>query len=412
VLAAFCGAAVGFPALRLRGLYLAIASLGFVFLVTTLIENWPYLGGRLGFSGMAGADAPTIWTATVLLGVAMLLLDRSRAMLAFRAVRENEFAAASLGVRITNVRVAGFALGAAVAGLAGGFWAHYILFIDPTQFGPIKSFEIVLFVVLGGIGAFWGPAIGATAMTLLPVWVRPLQDYREVAFAVLLIAMMALRPEGLLSTGFGQRLRGGRRKREATGGAPAIGPIQPQVSFASSGALLDVVGVSKRFDGLQAVDDVSFKVVQGEVVAVIGPNGAGKTTLFNCIAGLLSADSGRIGFHGVDIVGLPAHRIAAEGIARTFQNGSVFADLTVIENVMAGCHLTESRLSLGSSSGRWRCCSWSAFSNRWRYQPASSPTATNAASRSCVRWPRAPNFCYSTNRQPVSTIAKPKTWPN
>lgn len=106
-----------------------------------------------------------------------------------------------------------------------------------------------------------------------------------------------------------------------------------------SSALLSVKEVSKSFDGLVAVNLLSFDVFPGEVVAVIGPNGAGKTTLFNLITGFLSPDRGYILFHGRDLTGRPPHRIAAAGMARTFQNVQIFTNMSVLENVMMGRYL-------------------------------------------------------------------------
>jgi branched-chain amino acid transport system ATP-binding protein len=104
-------------------------------------------------------------------------------------------------------------------------------------------------------------------------------------------------------------------------------------------ALLDVTGASKRFGGLQALEHVSFAIAPREIYGLIGPNGAGKTTLFNLLTGVYAPDAGRFGFEGRDITGLPPHQIAAAGIARTFQNIRLFANLSALENVMIGRHV-------------------------------------------------------------------------
>jgi branched-chain amino acid transport system ATP-binding protein len=103
--------------------------------------------------------------------------------------------------------------------------------------------------------------------------------------------------------------------------------------------LLEVQGVGKRFGGLQAVRDVSFKVAKGSVKAVIGPNGAGKTTLFHMVSGMLAPDAGSIALRGRPIHGLPPHQVAALGLSRTFQHIRLFAHMTALENVMVGCHV-------------------------------------------------------------------------
>ncbi len=105
-----------------------------------------------------------------------------------------------------------------------------------------------------------------------------------------------------------------------------------------TGALLDAMGLTKRFGGLRAVDGVDFRVTEGEIVGLIGPNGAGKTTIFNLIHGVIPPDTGSMTFRGQNIVGLRPHQLAALGIARTFQQTRLFANLSVLENVMLGRH--------------------------------------------------------------------------
>jgi branched-chain amino acid transport system permease protein len=349
LLAGLAGAVFGFPALRLRGLYLAIASIGFVFLVAVAVENWPWLGGRLGLSGMMGAEAPLVWAVAAATAVLVALLERSRLMLAMRAVRESEAAAAAIGIDVTAIRLIGFSLGAALAGLAGGLWAHYIIFIEPRHFDIVRSFDIVLYVVLGGTGVWWGPALGAAAMTLLPVWVRPLADWREVAFAVALIYVMGARPQGLATGAWLRRLRIAPRGRR-TAASPAV--PAPAALPERGAALLAVEGVGKRFGGLQALSGVSFAVGAGEILGIIGPNGAGKSTLFNCITGTIRPDQGSIVLSGRAIAGQRADRVARLGVGRTFQNGGLFAGFTARENVVAGQHIAAGR-GLAAALPRW-----------------------------------------------------------
>lgn len=103
-------------------------------------------------------------------------------------------------------------------------------------------------------------------------------------------------------------------------------------------AILEIKDLSKSFGGLKAVNEVSFNVTAGQIKAVIGPNGAGKTTLFNLVAGALAPDSGRVFFEGREATRLPSHRMARLGLARTYQNIKLFPQMTVLENVMVGCH--------------------------------------------------------------------------
>jgi len=103
-------------------------------------------------------------------------------------------------------------------------------------------------------------------------------------------------------------------------------------------SLLEITGLTRRFGGLTAVDGVDLRLDEGELISVIGPNGAGKTTLFNLVTGLDQPDGGRVLFEGEDITGWPAQKLAARGLARTFQHGRVFANLTVLDNVLVGAH--------------------------------------------------------------------------
>jgi len=337
-IACLAGIIVGLPVLRLSGLYLAIATLGLVYIVTLILENWEFVGGRLGISGMQGTEVELVWGIVIAVGVFLAAFERSRLMLAMRSVRENPDAARAIGMNLTILRVGGFAAGAALCGLGGGLWAHYIIFIDPYQFGLTKSFEIVLFVVLGGIGSFWGPVLGATVMTILPVWVRVLKEWREVVFGALLIIMMAFRPQGIVSPewiGKGRRRRGKLRLPKESAQAFAV---RREVDVADGDVLLDVKAMSKSFGGVQALSDVTLSARRGEILGVIGPNGAGKSTFFNCLTGFIPPDRGDVRFGSDSLLNLAAHEIARRGIRRTFQQGGVFRSFTVWDNVRAGQH--------------------------------------------------------------------------
>jgi branched-chain amino acid transport system permease protein len=333
--AGIAGVVVGVPVLRLTGLYLAIATIGLVFIVTLILENWDYVGARLGMSGMQGTEVWLVWSVVAAVGAYLAFFERSRLMLAMRAARENADAARAIGMNLTVLRVGGFAAGATLCGVGGGLWAHYIIFIDPYQFGLIKSFDIVLFVVLGGLGTFWGPVLGATLMTVLPVWVRVVKEWREVAFGLLLIVLMGFRPQGLISPELVNQRRGRRlppspaRTHAAT---PAVAAAE------GGGVILAADGLTKSFGGVRALSEVAFAVREREILGIIGPNGAGKSTLFNCITGFTAPDRGEVRLRHMPLIGMPAHRVARHGIRRTFQQGGVFNAFTVRDNVRAGQH--------------------------------------------------------------------------
>jgi branched-chain amino acid transport system permease protein len=115
------------------------------------------------------------------------------------AVREDEQVAQAIGINVTYLKVVSFAIGAMIAGVAGGLYAHYMIFISPDQFGIVLSLYILLYVILGGVNNLWGPALGATIITLLPEVSRGLADWRALGFGVVIVLLLLVRPDGILS---------------------------------------------------------------------------------------------------------------------------------------------------------------------------------------------------------------------
>ncbi len=173
--------------------------MGFGEIVRVFFLNFEPTGAASGLSGI-----PPHTTLPVVAAVVLLLLfffaqiRRSRVGRAFAAVREDELAAEVTGINLTWAKLSAFAVGAFIAGLGGGLYAHYALFIDPAQFGFVRSAEIFIMVLLGGIGNFWGAVIGAVVVTVLPELLRFLQDWRMTFFGSLLVIMMVVRPWGLI----------------------------------------------------------------------------------------------------------------------------------------------------------------------------------------------------------------------
>lgn len=202
------GALVGWPALRIKGLYFVILTLGFGEVVRVFFMNSEYFGGAYGFSKIG--ESTTILNIAVTLGIVLFLLHRVRASSfgrALEAIRENDLAAESLGLNTTKLKVLCFGAGAAVAGLSGSFYAHYALFIDSNNFGFHRSIDPVIFTLLGGAGSLWGPALGAVLLTLFPEVLRFIQEWRMVFYGLIMILLMTFRPQGLLTRGMLSRLR-------------------------------------------------------------------------------------------------------------------------------------------------------------------------------------------------------------
>jgi branched-chain amino acid transport system permease protein len=200
--AAACGLLIGIPTLRLRGDYLAIATLGLGEIIRVVILNIEAVGGARGLTSIPGYTNFFWVYAVAMLTVAVHWnLVHSRHGRALLAVREDEVAAESLGVPTTRYKVLAFTIGAAFAGMSGTLFGHYLLYLNTNSFSFLKSIEVVIMVVLGGMGSITGSVIAAIVLTVLPELLRPIREYRMVIYSLLLITLMILRPQGLFGTG-------------------------------------------------------------------------------------------------------------------------------------------------------------------------------------------------------------------
>jgi branched-chain amino acid transport system permease protein len=206
LLAAFFGLLVGVPSLRLKGDYLAIVTLGFGEIIRVIIQNTESLGGARGMSGIPqyttffwafGCAAITIYVIGNLVS--------STYGRGFLGVRDDELAAEAMGINTTKYKVVAFVISAFFAGLAGGLYAHFFQYITPEGFNFLKSVDVVIMVILGGMGSTLGVTIAAIGLTVLNEFLRQFEQYRMIVFALLLIIMMIVRPQGLLAGLPGQR---------------------------------------------------------------------------------------------------------------------------------------------------------------------------------------------------------------
>jgi branched-chain amino acid transport system permease protein len=197
--AGLIGLVAGLPALRIRGIYVMILTLGFGEIVRVFFLNFEPTGGA---SGMGGIRPLTeLWQVVLACLIVYAFVWRTRHLRfgrAMIAIHEDDVAAEAMGINLTRTKLASFALGALVAGLAGGFYAHYALFIDANQFDFSRSAITFLYVVLGGIANPFGPVVGAAIVTLLPEMLRVVQDWRMTVFGTLLVVISIWRPDGLL----------------------------------------------------------------------------------------------------------------------------------------------------------------------------------------------------------------------
>ncbi len=367
LVAAVVALPLGAPVLRLRGVFLAIATIGFGEVLRVVVTNAaiPAFGYKIGNIDQAypgGAEGlrlsqPPLTNGWYSYGALLALiyffwrLRGSRMGRALAAIREDETAAESMGVDVRRYKLIAFVLSAFIAGWAGGLSAHLYAFINPNDFGFSRAVDILTYAVVGGTFSFVGPILGALLITSLPELLRFLQEYRQVFSGAVLLLVILFLPGGLFGL-FSKVMRSRRTLPvytpsvfsppgvvgEAGGIAGGNEPASLRPPEPLAEPLLQISHLSRRFGGVTAVDDVSLTVAHGDVFGLIGPNGAGKTTLVNLISGVLAPSGGQISFKGQVVNGLPPHRLSALGLARTYQNIRLFPTLSVLDNVLVGLH--------------------------------------------------------------------------
>ncbi len=354
---------LGIPALRLRGLYLAIVTVGFGFLVQDSLFLWEPLSG-----GSAGLELPRPRTGSftfsrdadyLALALIILLLVwvvdtnilRTKIGRAFHGIREDESVAQSFGVDITRYKLLAFVLSGVVAGLAGGLLGHLVTFVNSDTFRYEVSLTLVVMVVVGGLGHRAGVVVSALFFAALPRIFGFLKGWDQLLGALLLMDLMSRHPGGLAGSWRDALERRATRKARAADHdeeddteLPRLPSLPrpsglPEREVSRDGALLEVRDVSVTFGGVHALEGASLDVPAGKIVGLIGPNGAGKTTLFNAISGFVRRDAGTMRFLGQDIHDLPPHERAHLGIGRTFQLIGLAMNLSVMENFLLAQHV-------------------------------------------------------------------------
>jgi ABC-type branched-subunit amino acid transport system ATPase component/ABC-type branched-subunit amino acid transport system permease subunit len=364
------GVLFGLPALRLRGMYLAIVTLALaVALQTFWFQNSDFVSSSgvniagptlFGVNLLArhGVVFPTIAfsllvlviLALVAVGVAML--RRSRLGSAMLAVRANERSAAAAGVNVVRTKILAFAISAFIAGIGGCLLAYEQSNVTVDSFDVILGLGVFATAYLGGITSVLGGvqagflAVYGLAYVALNTWLN-LGGWYQVITGVGLILTVILNPEGIVSPIHKQiqavRERRARRRVVPVDTSTAAEPRPPRpvrLRPAQAPALLSVDDVEVRYGGVTAVSGVSLEVGDSEIVGLIGPNGAGKTTLVDALTGFVRC-SGRVRLDGVRLDGRKAHDRAQAGLARTFQSIELWDDLTVTENVTVGLRGTD-----------------------------------------------------------------------
>ncbi len=283
-----------------------------------------------------------IWACVLLAALATHNLLDSRTGRAIRALRGGGVAAQSFGVNTTRVKLIVFVYAALLAGVSGWLYAHLQRAVNQTPFGIPAGIEYLLMAVLGGAGHVGGAILGSGIVTLLkdqlqrilPALFGGKGDYETIVFGALLVLLLQTARDGLWP-----RLTALLPARGDPPRPPSAEPLPMRAMPAAGEPLLSLADARKTFGGLVAVNDISFALRAGEIVALIGPNGAGKSTLFNLVTGVLRPTAGTITFKGESIAGRSPQAIARRGIGRTFQHVNVLPDMSVLENVALGAHL-------------------------------------------------------------------------
>jgi len=344
---------VGLPALRIRGLYLAITTLAFA----EAMVRWGFpklSGGNVGlhvpppragdFVFSEPADLAAIAMALFLLiWVVDRNIVRSRLGRSLFGIREDENVASSFGIDVSRTKLVAFMISGAVAAVAGTIQSELIVSAQADAYDLRASLTFVIIVVVGGLGSRMGVTIAALFFAILPKLVESLAIWQYAAGAALLVFTIARHPGGIA-----QALRESAERKRTPDVVEDEDPLlleiprvtvqRPSIVLAAETPVLEARDISVRFGGLQALDHAGVVVRRGTIAGLIGPNGAGKTTLFNAISGFQAHDGGTVRFLGRDISRMAPHGRAAMGMGRTFQLIGLASNLTVTENFLLAQH--------------------------------------------------------------------------
>jgi sulfate-transporting ATPase len=354
ITAALVGTAVAIPALRTRGVNLAVVTFGLsVCLVELVLSNASVTGGLAGTQvegltlfgvSIDPFNTPARYGLVVLIVlfgalVAVANLRRSTSGRKFIAVRGNERAAAGLGINVAATKLCGFALGSGLAGLGGVLLAFAQHSIAYAAFATLASIQAVLMATIGGVGYVLGSVIGATlvpgglgdtAGQSLGIGSNALQ----IVSGCLLILVVVANPDGVAHDSSQLLRRLTRGAQPSSTARLGLDHDSTHLGPAAVPRCLHVRNATVRLGGVVAVDRVSLVIRPGEVLGIIGPNGAGKTTMLDAITGFTSLSSGTIALDDDDLTGRAPHQRARAGVQRSFQSLELFEDLSVAENLL------------------------------------------------------------------------------
>ena len=330
--------------MRLSGIAASIGTFAVLMIFYTLYSNWD--SWTFGASTLVGIPIyVNFWVALAWAGVALLvatIYQKSRFGLALRASRENEAAARAVGINVPTQRLIAFVLSGFFMGLGGVLQAHYVGSIVVRGFWLGPTFIALAMLMIGGQRSLTGAVVGVIVVSALQEVLRQIEvvieqyGLSQLVIALLMLTILILRPRGIAK---GREIpwpfaspaaMAAPARLDRAPAAPAIVPAGGDME-----ERLEAHDVSVNFEGLAAVDEVTVSMGRHEIFGLIGPNGAGKTTLVNVLTGFQKPTHGRVVLAGVDVTGMPPHRIGRRGLARTFQAVRLYPDMPVIENLEA-----------------------------------------------------------------------------
>ena len=346
VAAAAAGAVTAVGVVRLRPVFIAVTTWILTWLVVIFLLAFPSISG-----GAQGIVVPRLFSPTTHYELALALLvltmlgaasvKRSPVGLELRAASAKPAAAAALGVAASRRRLGAFVASAAIGGLAGALAVDLAGVADASDYGPFRSFELFVAVVIGGAASALGPAVGVAALALVSAGggvLADLEGVQAVRFEPMFAALLLLTVLGLGGIGVVPAVRrvlaraNARPERRTRGSTAPLRPVDGTPH-------LEARGLEKRFGNVVAAEDVAVDVAGGEICALIGPNGSGKTTVLRMLAGTVTPDAGAIELDGAALDAAPQRERALRGLVRTLQSTSSLAGLTALENVMVGAGL-------------------------------------------------------------------------
>ena len=356
---------IGLPALRIKGLFLAVTTLGFAVAMSAFIlkQTWALGGGvtplPLAIAGRAFDTGRTYYDVALVIFVLLFFVAWNVRRTGFGrlllAVRDNEDAARAFALRVRSIKLQGFILAGFIAGVGGAAYAHSFSGINPGHFVAQYSIDSVVFTVVGGVAILAGPLLGVALVQGVPAFI-PVESIALVANRVGLLLVILYFPGGIvqLIAPLRDRVIGWIASRYGVSVTPTEAEVdvpeddvvdraaqravreddaKKRRAAAKAEVVLRASDVHKTYGGLVAVDDVSLEVTAGETLGLIGPNGAGKTTLFEVLAGFVRADQGRVFFEDRDITTWSPEGRATLGLIRSFQDVTLFPTLTVVDTI-------------------------------------------------------------------------------